>query len=90
MPKPTYHTFRGRRYRIRRVPRLNDAGKCDHPEAPDKEIIIRLGQRGIDELDTVLHEVGHACFWDLSEEAIGDGMTDIAKFLWREGYRRVK
>lgn len=44
---------------------------------------------GEEELATVLHELGHAAFWDLKEEAIDEASIDIARALWRMGYRKV-
>jgi len=39
-------------------------------------------------LVTELHEAMHAAYPDLCERAVDTGSTDIAKFLWRLGYRK--
>lgn len=63
-------------------------GFCDHPERLGKKIRIRPDQGELEMLDTLLHEMGHAAYWDMKEEAIDEAATDIAKALWRLGYRR--
>lgn len=55
-----------------------------------REILILEGQRGQKELDTTIHEMLHACQWDLSEEAVEEIACDMAAALWRGGWRRVK
>jgi hypothetical protein len=82
-------TIRGRRYRLRykRLP-ANEYGRCDAPDTPDKCIDIRKGIKGRQELDTLIHEMLHAAFWDMDEDAIHDAAHDIALALWRIGYRK--
>ena len=41
-------------------------------------------------LETVIHEALHACSWSTSEEKVTMTARDIARFLWRIGYRLVK
>ena len=92
-----YHTFRGKKYKVRHVKAKTlqkDIGKdevcfgeCDNPETPGKELRFDKELSGIDKLDTYIHEAIHAAFPDLTEEAVEIGSTDIAKFLWRIGYR---
>lgn len=42
-----------------------------------------------DLLDTTLHELLHACFWDLSEETVLEVGKDLSEVLWALGYRKV-
>lgn len=79
------HVFRGKRYKIgfKRM-RQNYLGLTDFVK---KEITICPKVSGIDKLDVLIHESLHACFEDMSECAVHAGATDIAKFLWRLGYR---
>ena len=65
-------------------------GICDAPDEPSKRIRIRKSLTGEAELDTVIHELMHAAHWQLSEEAVNDTARDIARVLWRLGYRRDK
>lgn len=62
-------------------------GSCCHPQEPGKKIMIRDDLEGLEELDTLIHEMLHAAFWDLKEEAVNEAAEDIAKALWRLGYR---
>lgn len=82
-------TIRGRRWRFRRRPIRKDQGRCEHPRAPAKEIVVAAGLTGEEELNTTLHELLHAAFWDLDETAIEEAGTDLARALWRLGWRRT-
>ena len=87
------HTFRGKQYRILLdVPRetLGDdrVGDTDAPRFAKRELRILKGAKDLMLLDTLIHESLHACAWDLDEEAVGETATDIARLLWRLGYRR--
>lgn len=55
-----------------------------------REILVLDGQRGRDELDTLIHEMTHAAQWDLGEEAVEEIGTDLASALWRMGWRRTR
>lgn len=52
-----------------------------------KRIRIFAGLWGFRRLDTELHEALHAAYPMLDEEAVKQGATDIARLLWRIGYR---
>lgn len=57
----------------------------------DKRLItVRPSLRGERELDVLIHEMLHACMWDLDEEAVTEMASDIAHVLWRIGYRIEK
>ena len=45
--------------------------------------------KGLRKLEMFLHEPLHACLWDLDEEAVEETARDMARFLWRMGYRKV-
>lgn len=80
--------IRGKRYRLRFAdlpPELD--GDCDNPATKGKAIRINRKLRGLEQLDTIIHELLHAAFWDLDEQAILEAGTDVAKALWRLGYR---
>lgn len=65
-------------------------GKCDPPCAKDKTIQVLASLKNEDELDTVIHEVLHASAWDvLGESFVNDTASDLARLLWRLGYRRI-
>ena len=83
-------TFNGQRWRAYEVNRLGAGGNsafgdCDH----DKQIIRAVrGQTEQEFLDTFCHEALHAEFPFLDEDAVTAGGTNIARFLWKLGYRR--
>lgn len=64
--------------------------------AEDRTISIDSRLRGIRELETILHEFEHACdqcadgrvFFVHSEDYVTAKANDLARFLWRLGYRR--
>ena len=77
--------LRGRYWTLHRGnPGLGNDGLCD---PATKTITVRSTLRGELELDTLIHEMLHACHWDLDESAIEETATDIARALWRIGYR---
>lgn len=39
-------------------------------------------------MEVFIHEALHASYWDLDEEAINEAGRDIARMLYRLGYRR--
>lgn len=63
-------------------------GQCDPPNLPNKRIFIHAGLRGEKELDAIIHELTHAAHWDLDEPAVDEFSTDLARILWRMGYRK--
>ena len=98
-------TFAGRRYQILwAIPAKTKAkhqekselalfGVCDHPERKRKAICYDLSTKDSDSpetLETLLHEAFHASFWNIREETIEHAASDIAKFLFRLGYRPTK
>ena len=38
-------------------------------------------------MEISIHEALHACNWNKSEEVVAQTAKDIARFLWRLGYR---
>jgi hypothetical protein len=84
------HKIRGHQYIIREKPaHVKDRyGDCDPPDCPHKSIRIKLGNAPI-ALVTQIHEVLHACSWDMSEEAIDDMAVSVGSFLWKLGWRNV-
>ncbi len=62
-------------------------GLCSPPSEKGRCISYYIGLKGERRLDVLIHEMLHACFWDIAEEGIQFGATSIAKALWRMGYR---
>lgn len=85
-----HHIFRGKRYRIsfQNAVKGRVLGLCDAPDGKGKTIRIKKDLDEINELETIVHESLHACFWDIDEEAIHESARDIAYLLSRLGYRK--
>lgn len=65
-------------------------GRCDPPDARNKSVQVLASLKGEDELDTIIHEVIHAAAWPvLDEDFVNDTASDLARLLWRLGYRRI-
>lgn len=75
----------GTRWKIRRARLRGKCGDCDYGAR-----VIRLDSRvtGTDLLDTILHELCHARWPDLHEEAVTEFATMAATVLDAEGFRR--
>lgn len=78
--------LRGRYWTILRgkLDRTKD-GLCD---AMSRTITVRRSLAGERELDVLIHEMLHACHWDLDEQAITETASDLARVLTRLGYRK--
>ena len=78
--------LRGKYWRIVRekLPRKLD-GLCD---ADHRTITVQPHLSGERELDVLIHEMLHACHWDLDETAIEETASDLARVLFRLGYRK--
>ena len=63
-------------------------GYCESPDKKNKEIVIKKDLPPKEELDTTLHELLHAADWSKDEEWVDQVGTDIAKILWRLGWRK--
>jgi len=63
-------------------------GVCDKPTKKyPRKIQIDKDLKGEEKLEVICHEILHACFWDLDEEAIDDAGKVLAEILYKLGYR---
>jgi len=80
----------GRRWFIRfvKLGREQAYGSCDDPRQRSKA--IRIDPRLEDEqlLEVTIHELLHACDWRADEEHIDQQARDMARVLWRLGWRQ--
>ena len=83
-------TILGKRWRFRfsKLPRGTD-GECDDPSTRGKELRIRKGLGEADTLETIIHEALHAADWHKNEPWVEEVARDLARLLWRLGYRRA-
>ena len=61
-------------------------GLCDFH---GRSIKIRKSLRGERKIEVVIHELLHGCHWDLDEQAITETAEDLARVLYRRGYRKT-
>jgi hypothetical protein len=61
-------------------------GVCDYGT---RTISVRRGVKGVDELDTYLHELRHATGDFLEEDFVKREAKEIAEALWILGYRML-
>jgi hypothetical protein len=59
-------------------------GLCDYDK---RTITICTSLSDLDELDTLIHELLHACQGYASEDHVAEVATTLANILWRLGYR---
>jgi len=76
------HTFNGIKYHVI----LEDLdGNCDTDNkfwiVIERDLTKKIG------LETAIHESLHACRWTAREKTVEVTAKDIARFLWRLGYR---
>jgi hypothetical protein len=62
-------------------------GCCDDPRERGKEIRIVQSLKNERRLDVIVHEILHAADWHKDEEWVETVASDIARTLWRLGYR---
>lgn len=72
------------RWKIQRVRLRHDDGQCDYDA---RTIRIRSGLVGVDLLDAILHELIHARWPDLHEDAVAEFSETVSGFLDAEGFK---
>jgi hypothetical protein len=81
-------TLGGQKWKLKdssKIPHDDCVGLCDYET---NTLYIPLNPTGVEDLDTIIHEVLHALLEDLSEEAVEEYSRDIARLLSRLGYRK--
>jgi hypothetical protein len=102
MAKPIKtHTFMGKRYNIKSVSpskltyqergkKRQSLGICQNPKKKGKTLKFNNTLTDKEELEVYIHEAKHACHWYFDEHTVEKSSLDLADFLWRLGYRKVK
>ena len=62
-------------------------GMCDSPKCKRPHLVICTDLKEEKGLETAIHEALHACSFSTGEEKINRTANDIARFLWRLGFR---
>lgn len=81
-------TILGKRYRLEFTRLRGKDGDCDDPRTKGKTLRIHKGLSEKDTLETVIHEALHAADWHKDEPWVDHVSRDIARILWRLGWRR--
>lgn len=82
-------TFNGKKYRVNVGVDFNAI--CDAPTKPNpKLILLREPKNDRMTLELLIHEALHATNWPVSETKVKGTARDLARFLWRLGYRSSK
>lgn len=76
-----------KRWRFRYASLRVNRGECDAPNVTGKEIRVSSALKDCEQLEVILHELMHAADWRASEEHVEEVADDIARALWRIGYR---
>lgn len=64
-------------------------GLCDPPNLPNKSIKVACQLKDEESLEVLVHELIHSSGWSLlSEDYVSEFSRDLARVLWRLGYRR--
>ncbi len=82
------HKFNGRIYVID-MPGRTD-GTTDQYKLNQRVMLIMVDPGTKNELETFIHESLHAENWAKTEKVVERVGREIADFLWRLGYRRIK
>jgi len=79
------HTFCRKKYRVS-IEQLD--GVTDQQNDGQRWLFVlrKLNTRA--GLETAIHEALHACDWSASERKVTGAGKDIARLLWRLGYRK--
>jgi len=80
-------TFNGVKYEVDICGPLD--GLCNSPRGSSSIIRICTDLEKCKGLETAIHESLHACFWAKTEEKVSQTAKDVARFLWRLGFRKV-
>jgi hypothetical protein len=86
---PKTHVFRGRRYTFAKFKARGHDGECEDPSHPGCQMDIPLAGKTKRDLEVIIHEGLHACYWDLDEGPVEEASVDIAGLLWRLGWRKT-
>lgn len=83
------HSFNGISYDVEFCGRLY--GITTSPSGKGKpNLVVCEDPNTLSGLETIIHESLHACSFLKSETRVTETARDIARFLWRLGFRKVK
>lgn len=80
------HTFSGVKYEVA-VLEGSLRGLCSSPHGREPRLVLCCDLESRGGLETAIHEALHASFFAQTEEKVTSTAYDVARFLWRLGYR---
>lgn len=80
----------GKRWNVCFTPLRKVRGYCQSPDTPNKKLCVDSRLRGEERLEVIIHEAKHAGGWFRSEEFVTQEAKDLARLLWRLGYRCIE
>ncbi len=83
------HTFNGHKVNIDLYGKACDGiVDCPYGTNPTPTMRIFCDLKTRDGLESVIHETLHVIHWNRTEAAVEKAANELAKFLWRIGYRK--
>ena len=80
------HTFNGTKYDIELE--IDYLGRCDEPNPKRGTVFVDTkGLSGVKLLEVFIHEGLHASNWKAKEGVVDRTARDIARFIYRCGYK---
>jgi hypothetical protein len=74
------YDIRGVNYTIRKA-KIKDRGLCTSPKSKSPEIKINNKLKDSELLEVLIHEILHACLWDLDETAVDETSVLVTKII---------
>ena len=65
-------------------------GICQDPRDKNPNIFINPYLTDQSEMNTIIHELAHAFFWDKSERAVERFASTCSHFLWSNRWRKIR
>ena len=95
MKKPfVFRTYDGKvRYEVilKKPPKTyNAVGLCFDPSEDDPKILVNPNQTERQLMNTMIHELAHAFFWDSSEENVTKFGNTVTRYLYSQGWRKAE
>lgn len=90
-------TFLGKRWLVRWVSRLGytkrkggHVGDCSPPSEPGRTIRVQSGMSASAEREVLIHEMTHAAFWTMDEDAVRSFAANLNAALTKLGFPAVR
>ena len=61
-------------------------GYCQDPNSENPKILVNPYLTDQSELNTIIHEIGHAFFWDKTEKEIAQFANTCSRILYERGF----